>query len=273
MKLANSILTLSLALSGAAHAAVIYDSIPSPLPPNYPSLGFQATQTAEFGNGVNLAGTARDLGVVTIGMSNWALESTYEPVGATNGFNHPLTVSFYNVGVGGNVGSLIASLTQISFVPWRPEASGSCGTAWLAPNNGCYNGLAFTVDFDFTSLNIVLPDQVIYGVAYNTETWGYRPIGIPGPYNSLNFGLPTTGPTAGSNIDPDGAYWNTSTATNYTDGGAGGIGIFRKDTAWAPYAGAITINASGVPEPGTCLLALTGLSGLITVRIRKRTRA
>jgi len=38
---------------------IVYDAIPNPLAPNYPSLGFQATQTAEFGDYVHLAGTNR----------------------------------------------------------------------------------------------------------------------------------------------------------------------------------------------------------------------
>ena len=33
--------------------------------------------------------------------------------------------------------------------------------------------------------------EVIYGVAFNTQTWGYQPIGTDGPYTSLNVGLKT----------------------------------------------------------------------------------
>ncbi len=40
-----------------ARAAVApsYDSLPSPLPPSWPSLGYEATQTSEFGDLVELA--------------------------------------------------------------------------------------------------------------------------------------------------------------------------------------------------------------------------
>jgi len=34
-----------------------------------------------------------------------------------------------------------------------------------------------------------VPDQIIYGVAYNTMTFGYMPLEMPGPYVSLNLGL------------------------------------------------------------------------------------
>jgi hypothetical protein len=43
------------------------------------------------------------------------------------------------------------------------------------------------VAFDFTGTTV--PNSLIYGLAFNTETWGANPIGTSGPYNSLNFGL------------------------------------------------------------------------------------
>jgi hypothetical protein len=229
------------------NAATVYNSIPNPLPGNVPRLGYQATQTAEFGNAVNLAGTERALTTATVVMSDWAKESDYQTVGTSAGYNHPLTLTFYDVGAGGTVGSVIASITQSAFIPWRPEVT-------------TFNGIAFTVDFDFTGLGVVLPDQVIYGLAYNTQTWGANPIGAPGPYNSLNFGYATVAPTVGTNVDPDAAYWNTSTAANYTDLGVGGVGTFRQDTLWSPYSGAIAINAEQVPEPGTWMLLSGGIA-------------
>ena len=93
-----------------------------------------------------------------------------------------------------------------------------------------------------------MPDQIIYGVAYNTNTWGYAPIGQPGPYESLNYGLATVAAiTAGSNPFPDTAYWNTMQASFYADGGAGGVGTFRRDTDWTPYIGAISFTAPNPP--------------------------
>ncbi|HLA66279.1 MAG TPA: hypothetical protein VJP05_02200, partial [Acidimicrobiia bacterium] len=55
---------------------VAYDSIPSPLAGNYPSLGFQATQTDEFGDHIALEpSTSRDLLTIDVGMSSWGCES------------------------------------------------------------------------------------------------------------------------------------------------------------------------------------------------------
>src|SRR5262249_40256180 len=112
-----------------------------------------------------------------------------------------------------------------------------------------YNGLAFTITFDFTGTT--LPSQIIYGVSYNTLTWGYNPIGVDGPYESLNFGVTTAAPSTGSNPFPDTAYWNTNTAGNYADGGAGGTGTFRRDTGWTPFSGAISFEVA--PSFGSCL--------------------
>src|SRR5262249_11263711 len=91
----------------------------------------------------------------------------------------------------------------------------------------------------------------IYGVSYNTQTWGYNPIGVGGPYVSLNFGLAQVPPTVGSNPFPDTGYWNTQTAANYADGGAGGVGVFRRDTNWTPFSGAISFEFA--PSFRTCL--------------------
>jgi hypothetical protein len=240
-RLFASAMLCAASFNASAQGAAIYQSAPVPLPPNVPSLGYQATQTAEFGNLIEFGGTGRALGAVTLVMSDWALASDYGSSNPT--WSHPITLNLYDVDSSGPVpapGSLIATQTQTFAIPWRPEADPTCagGTAWRAGDGNCYNGYAFTITFDFTGPTV--PDRIIYGVAYDTQTWGYAPIGTPGPYNSLNFGLAQVAPTTGSNPFPDTAYWNTETAGNYADGGAAGVGILRQDTNWSPYYGAIT---------------------------------
>ncbi len=89
-----------------------------------------------------------------------------------------------------------------------------------------------------------MPNDIVYGIAYNTNTWGANPIGRPGPYESLNVGLNSSAISTVGDIEPDAVFWNTSTAGNYTDGGTGGVGIFRRDTNWTPYRPAVTLTAS-----------------------------
>jgi hypothetical protein len=232
----------------AQAGTTVYNHIPEPLPPNVPSLGFQATQTAEFGDHVILAGTDRRAATATVAMSNWALHSTYPSMPAA-GFNHPITLNIYAVDHSGPtpaLGALLGTVTQTFLIPWRPEADPLCpgGTAWRASDNLCYNGFAFKINFDLRGLALTLPNEVILGVAYNTNTWGYNPIGLPGPYESLNVGLATGIPASvGVDAESDAVFWNTHTAAWYTDGGAGGVDIFRRDTAWTPYAPALQLTA------------------------------
>lgn len=250
-------------------AGVIYNSILSPLPPSSPSLGYQATSTDQFGNMIQFAGTARDLNLVEVVMTNWAYESKYQPVGTSEGFNHNLTFNIYDVGSGNTVGALLATETVNAFIPWRPEPSTGCtGNAYSMDGN-CYNGSNSIVTFAFSG--VTLPDQVIYGLSYNTQTHGDNPIGAAGPYNSLNFGLATVVPNVG--VDPVAGtlYWDTSHGPFYADNGAGGIDIFRADADWGSYTPQARFNAtSEVPEPGTILLSGLGLLALGLLRRRRQ---
>jgi hypothetical protein len=249
-----AVLTATLFVSSAAAltSQTIYDATPNPLPPNVASLGFQATQTAEFGDQIVFGGTQRRVTSATVTMSDWALHSSYPSMPAA-GWMHPITLNLYNTNPGNpNLpGSLISATTQTFMIPWRPEADPTCpgGTAWRASDGLCYNGLAFNITF---TLNQVVPNSIVFGIAYNTNTWGYAPIGSPGPYESLNVGIPTGQvATTGTDVTPDDHFWNTMTAANYTDGGAGGTGTFRRDTNWAPFGTvAAKFVATETPVPG-----------------------
>ena len=230
-------------------ADVIFDNTPVPLPANIPSLGYQAEHTSEFGNEITFAGTERSLADVEIIMSDWANQSDWPSVGDATGYDHPITLNFYNPGSGTTVGSLIASKTVTVHVPWH------------TPNNA--SGVAFPVNFDFTGVTV--PDTVIFGVAFNTETYGADPTGSAGPYISLNYGFAVADPSVGTDVDPDDEYWNTNVASNYADGGTAGVGIFREDTGWAPDVATIQVNA--VPEPTSlAILLLCSLALLLRRR-------
>lgn len=255
---ASTIMTVAMAFSAVAASTLVYDNIPSSIPGNVPSVGFQATQTAEFGSQVGLASTERTDPTVTVLMSSWGCEAgswynhdcTTTP-GAT--FDHPITLNVYSVGVGDAVGSLITTKTQTFTMPYRPSSDPACTGAdagkW-SDGSQCYNGKSFPIVFDLTGTT--LPDKVIIGVAYNTTTWGSSPIGTQAcdstpqgcPYDSLNVGTngsPSIGLSLPSN---DQVYWNTSIAGNYADGGAGGVGTFRLDSNWSGYLPAIRVEAN-----------------------------
>lgn len=260
-------LTIAIAVAaGCAPAAVLYNTIPNPLPPNVVSLGYEATSTAEFGGLVRMAGSGSSftLSSATVVMSDWALAADYESESA--GFDQLLTLTIYGVGPGDTVGAPIATRTVNASIPWRPPSDPGCSDdRWLAPNGNCYYGLAVEVSFDLTG--VMIPSEVIYGLSFDTQNYGANPTGVPGPYNSLNFGLVSTAPSVGSNPLPGTAYWNTSHAAFYSDGGAAGTGTFRQDTNW-PYAGAIEFEGS-VPEPATLPLFGIALAGLGLLRAQR----
>jgi hypothetical protein len=172
---------------------VIYSAIPVPLPGNVPSLGFECCQTAEFGNHVQFVpGTGRNLATVTVVLSSQRCQNGQSPPGGicttTPGatFSEPVTINLYNVAgaVGAPaLGALIATKTITFNIPFRPSeddvhcTGGSLGRWFSTADNACYTGLAIPETFDFTGQGIVLPEQVIWGVAYNTTHSGYHPYG------------------------------------------------------------------------------------------------
>jgi len=119
------------------------------------------------------------------------------------------------------------------------------GGKWFDPVLGkCVHGYSFNIKFDFSSLNLTLPDEVIFGVAYNTQHYGASPLGVTGPYNSLNVSLAEVSPTIGTDVEADTTFWDTSHGPFYCDNGTGGVGVFRRDAGcWAPYTPVVRFNA------------------------------
>jgi hypothetical protein len=260
-----------LAPAGAAPPPVtVYDSIGPSVPGNVVSLGYQATQTSEFGDRVGLAGTARLLTSVTVEMSSWACQTGAWNTGdcATSPsatFSHPLTITLHNVDTStGALGSVIATKTDTFAIPYRPSADPTCADPkqWKDSGGICNSGIAAPVTFYFDA-SITLPEQLVWGLSFNTTSYGPAPIGASAcsataqgcAYDALNVGLSeAASPTAGTDVDPNGAYWNTTTASYYCDGGAGGTGTFRNDTngtddCWAGYRPMARIEAIAPVEP------------------------
>jgi hypothetical protein len=233
--------TLLLLSSGAAfgqQGTIVFNNIPDPIPPNVPSYGFECCQLAEIGDLIQLeADTPRFAATAKVLMSSWAKHSEYPDEFTNDGYEHPITLNIYtSTGV-----EPIQTTTQNFLIPWRPEADPDCGTAWKGADGNCYNGKAFTITFDLKGLNYSLPEQFKYGIAFDTNTEGYNPIGKLGPYNSLNVGTANVKgapvpPSVGVDVEQDGAF------ASYN------AGPFLPDTGYSLYPIAVQFTTFGFPE-------------------------
>lgn len=269
------LVTAGMAALGA-NAEIVYNSIPDPLPPNSWSEGFQCCSTAELGNIVTPAFSGDAFLSASIVLSNWAYMSEWAagwgPVTSpdTSGFTVPITLNIYSVGDNGAVGTKLGSVTQDTLVAWRPEPNPTaCGTDYAMPyqagDGNCYHGAESVATFDLSSLNLTVPEQFIYGISYNTETWGYAPLGYDGPVDSLNVGLQQGGdPSVGSD---DG------TSVFYVAGPVNS-NVFQRSTDTQNVSSIsgyrAQVDFAETPEPSTFALMGLAAAALAGARLRKR---
>jgi|GEM_PF-1145588 len=245
---------LFITAAGTASAATVYGNIPSPLPGNYASQAFEATQTAEFGGLVQLASGPRTNPVVTVTMSSWACQNRVSGACVTTlgtVFSLPITLNIYAANPDNSVGDLLASDTQTFKIPYRPSDDETIcpkdadGTRWY-DGTICYHGLAHNVSWDLGGRNLTLPDRVIVSVMYNTSDYGYQPIGTGAPchsssagcgYDSLNVAVISGAPLVGTDPLTNSAYISSLWRGAYCAGDTGDLGIFRLDAGCWTYLG------------------------------------
>lgn len=259
------LLALLVGVGAFAQGVTIYNNIPKPLPGNLGSVGYEASSASEWGDRVAFAGVARNARSVTLTMSSWGCEAGHwfsHDCLTTPGssFSHPITLNIYSVGAGNQVGTLLGSVTKTFVIPFRPSTDiAHCpdGETWFdAKSNTCFHGIATNITFNLAPLSLVLPNQVIFGVAYNTTHFGYHPIGESAAcfvssggcgYDSLNVAGDdlAVSLSVGTNPAPNDAYFNTLFGPNYCDGGTGGVGVFRLDAGcWAGFKPSIRFRAT-----------------------------
>jgi MYXO-CTERM domain-containing protein len=260
------------ACNAAAFAEVIFNSIPGTLAANYTSQPYQAQQVSEFGDRVSFGGSARQLSSASVTMSMWAryedwqLGGQYYGTGAYvgAGYTQSFTFNIYAAGTGSTPGALLGTVTQDKSIQYRP-------VGWASAN-----GIAQNITFDLSGLNITLPESIVWGLAFNTQTYGTSPTGANGPYNQLNvcynqsstYAPANGGVTVGS-TDLSTKFINSAYAAPY--GGLGTVGTFSLAATGATGSG-LALNApmvsfSAVPAPGA--LALLGVAGLAGGRRRR----
>lgn len=265
-----ALVTGILPASATTGGGVVYDSTPPAGTPNIVSQAYQATQMSEFGDAVNLAGTARTLNAVTVTMSSWACQQgawntgdCYSAPGAK--FQVPITLNIYGAPVAGPNGTvvpgdLITRATKTFAIPYRPKANlqhcrdAQLGEWYSSSAASCFNGKAANISWNFTSLGLTLPDTVVIGVSFNTSGYGPHPLGYSNPcnsdpagcpYDSLNLGL-NDSTAIGTEQTPGAVFQNTATAGNLCDS-TPATNEFNQDSptdpCWTGYVPAFKITA------------------------------
>ena len=276
VSLATSVMAFTAATSSAAE--VIYNSIPSTLAANYTSQPYQAQQVSEFGDRISFGGSARQLSSASVTMSMWGRYEDWNVGGqyygtgayAGAGYTQSFTFNIYDAGTGSTPGALLGTVTQDKYIQYRP-------TVWASAY-----GIAQNITFDLSGLvlagGITLPESIVWGLAFNTQTYGTSPTGANGPYNQLNvcynqsssYAPANGGVTVGTN-DTSTKFINAANDINGQYGGLGTVGTFSlgltgTSSGGTPY-GAPMASFSAVPAPGA--LALLGVAGLAGSRRRR----
>jgi hypothetical protein len=183
---------------------VVFQNGPDTLDLSYFSVGVQAHNNWAMAKYAALGGTARKLHSCDVTLVSWARYDTSSPYGSkawadanpslvviptpgisipgnSGGYFHPITLSFYEFDEDGTdeIFRLLTSKTVQAFIPWRPE---KLENGFNYP----YSGHAFRVSFDFPN-GVVLPDRVWVAASFNSQSNGTQPVGVAGPYNSLNY--------------------------------------------------------------------------------------
>jgi hypothetical protein len=255
-----------------------FDTLATPLPPNVASLGYHITATSEFGDLVRLAGAGHFIDSVTITMSSWAIRSDY-PSYSPLGFTHVITLKLYEVDRGSGqprVGRMLAAVPTPFLIPWRPEPDPAAPPSelrpWRAADGNYYGGLAFNLTFDLGALSIALPDEMIVSISFNTQYHGEAPLGVEGPYNSLNVGVSSAPPAVGTDLAAGAVYWKTADGTFYSDAGSAGVNELRLDTGWAAYTPALRFNNSPfgtLADVATRVMDMNGSNALSATALKE----
>jgi len=283
--------TALLPTQAGAATETIFNYIPSPLPGNVVSYSYESWGVAEAGDQIEFSTNGPQLlDNAKVVVSSWACESgtgwaaeNTVPCVTTPGstFAVPITLKIYDVN---DDMSVVASKTQTFNIPFRPSASESCEPTENGHGYGpdCFLGLAHVITFDLTGVTV--PDEFVYGVAWNTASFGYEPIGNGAECQAvqyagcdsslLNLGVEGDAPPAiGIDLLPNGIWQYAHFGGSYCDGGEGGVDVFRADNGcWDGLNPLVQFNkfvAEGgggggggggtPPPPGPC--TITGTDG------------
>jgi len=203
---------------------VSFGNVPSTLDLSYLSVSANGQQVVGMGNLVQGAAESGEfVQAVKAVLVTWARASDWPEWSERDqtGYHHLVEAGIYSVQRSGAGEILdfqyVGASECLVHIPWRPM---------VAPDGGPYpyNGYAFEVTVPFVD-PVALPEEYVVLISYSTESAGAAPIGGPGPYNVLNYGLRRGAPEVGADLDSNSLVQVTAEGWNYSAswGGLGSI--------------------------------------------------
>jgi hypothetical protein len=190
-------LQVSLEYFPRSNSGEIFRNIPVVGQPSYTSYGlnrgFNNSTLHALGDVVNPGGANRRLESIDVSLVSWSRAANWPALAASNpeGYLHPLTLTVYRV-VGEDL-FLLAEQTGEFLIPWRPATLDDGGEY-------PFGGTAFTARFNFSNV-VTLSGKLAILISYNTGNGGFEPLGVEGPYDSLNVALSDEPVLVGSDDD------------------------------------------------------------------------
>jgi hypothetical protein len=188
----------------AGNSPLSYSNLPDPLALSYYSISATQNQTLGLGNVVSGAREGDYVNHVRVVLVTWAKAADWPQLSQRDpvGYAHPVTAGIFAVREvfgGGIAFDFIGEGTAWVEVPWKS----------LKLESGApypHNGHAFLATVPFSSV-VRLPAEYAILISYNTSSTGSKPLGIPGPYDALNFGVSHEPVKAGADPDDDAVLW------------------------------------------------------------------
>ncbi|MDB4432566.1 DUF5011 domain-containing protein [Akkermansiaceae bacterium] len=233
-----------------SNSEVLFQRIPEIDQPSYPSYGLNGKSDIGLGDLVDLEIDNQRLESVDVEMVNFAQAASWPQLAGDNpkGYFHPLTLTIYRV-LGDDL-FLVTEKTQDVLIPWRPATLDDGGEY-------PYGGRAFRARFNFTEEKFLAGNLALV-ISYNTNQGGPAPLGVAGPYDSLNVALNDDTPLVGSDDNPSRVIRQTASRIYQS-------GAFGKMAPMFVVRGFLASPATGQPiEAGGYLVRATVNDGDFT---------
>ena len=271
VKMADGLSVHRFDLPSFAEGPVSFGNIPSELNLSYLSVSANSQRVVGMGNLVrgSTGGGAFVQAVKTV-LVTWAKASDWPEWAERDeaGYDHLVEAGIYGVqrsGAGEILDFEYVGASQcLVHVPWRPT---------LSPDGSPYpyNGYAFEVTIPFLD-PVELPEEYVVLVSYDTESAGANPIGEPGPYDALNYGLRQGEPRVGVDPDPNSLVQVTPQGWNYS-ASWGGLGSVMTEVLSREEERMAEVSLEAPSDAGATVTALYDGEDLVEqalVRIRPR---